>query len=63
MKSLRPTALACAIVLAFGAATPASAQTNAEVLKELAALKARIAELEKKLAAVPDPPADGQQAQ
>jgi len=63
MKSLRPTALACAIVLAFGAATPASAQTNAEVLKELAALKARIAELEKKLAAVPEAPADGQQAQ
>lgn len=63
MKCLRPTALACAIALAFGAATPASAQTNAEVLKELAALKARIAELEKKLAAVPEAPADGQQAQ
>lgn len=63
MKSLRPTALACAIALAFGAATPASAQTNAEVLKELAALKARIAELEKKLAAVPEAPVDGQQAQ
>jgi Protein of unknown function (DUF3138) len=62
MKSLRPTALACALALAFGAA-PAFAQSNADVLKELAALKARIAELEKKLAAVPDAPADGQQAQ
>ena len=62
MKSLRPTALACALALAFGAA-PAFAQTNADVLKELAALKARIAELEKKLAAVPDAPADGQPAQ
>ena len=40
MKSLRPTALACALALAFGAA-PALAQTNADVLKELAALKAR----------------------
>ena len=63
MTSLRPTALACAITLAFGSATPAFAQTNADVLKELAALKARIAELEKKLAAVPDAPADGQPAQ
>lgn len=63
MKSLRPTALACAIALAFGAATPAFAQSNADVLKELNALKARIAELEKKLAAVPDAPADGQPAQ
>jgi len=62
MKSLRPTALACAIALAFGAA-PAFAQSNADVLKELAALKARIAELEKKLAAVPEAPADGQPAQ
>ena len=62
MKSLRPTALACALALAFGA-SPVFAQTNADVLKELAALKARIAELEKKLAAVPDAPADGQQAQ
>ena len=63
MKSLRPTALACAIALAFGAAAPAFAQSNADVLKELAALKARIAELEKKLAAVPEAPADGQPAQ
>ena len=63
MKTLRPTALACAIALAFGVATPAFAQSNADVLKELAALKARIADLEKKLAAVPDAPADGQQAQ
>ena len=63
MKTLRPTALACALTLAFGAATPALAQSNADVLKELAALKARIADLEKKLAAVPDAPADGQPAQ
>jgi hypothetical protein len=63
MKTLRPTALAFAIALAFGAATPAFAQSNADVLKELAALKARIADLEKKLAAVPEAPADGQQAQ
>ena len=63
MTSLRPTTLACSIALAFGAATPAFAQSNADVLKELTALKARIAELEKKLAAVPDAPADGQQAQ
>jgi hypothetical protein len=63
MKTLRPTALACALMLAFGAAPSAFAQSNADVLKELAALKARIADLEKKLAAVPDAPADGTQAQ
>jgi hypothetical protein len=62
MKTLRPTALAFAFLLAFGA-TPVFAQTNADVLKELAALKARIAELEKKLAAVPAPPENGEQAQ
>jgi hypothetical protein len=62
MKTLRPTALACALILAFGA-SPVFAQSNAEVAKELAALKARIAELEKKLGAVPDAPADGSPAQ
>jgi hypothetical protein len=62
MKNLRPTALAVALALAFGAA-PALAQTNADLLNELKALKARIDELEKKLAAVPAPPADGTQAQ
>jgi hypothetical protein len=62
MKNLRPTALAVALALAFGAA-PALAQTNADLLNELKALKARIDELEKKLAAVPAPPADGAQAQ
>jgi hypothetical protein len=62
MKTLRPTALALALALAFGAA-PAFAQTNAELLNELKALKARIDELEKKLAAVPAPPADGSQPQ
>ena len=59
---MKKTALAFALALAFGAA-PAFAQTNAELLNELKALKARIDELEKKLAAVPAPPADGSQAQ
>jgi len=53
----KKTALAAALALAFAA--PAFAQSNAELLNELKALKARIDELEKKLAAVPAPPADG----
>ena len=57
----KKTALAAALALAFAA--PAFAQSNAELLNELKALKARIGELEKKLAAVPAPPADGSQAQ
>jgi hypothetical protein len=63
MKILRPTTLTLALALTFGAGTPAIAQSNADVLKELAALKARIADLEKKLAAVPEAPADGQPVQ
>jgi hypothetical protein len=47
MKLLRPTALAIAIAAVF----PAAAQSNADVLRELNALKARIAELEAKLRA------------
>ncbi len=62
MKTLRPTALAVALALAFGA-VPAFAQSNADLLNELKTLKARIDELEKKLQAVPAPPADGSQAQ
>ena len=62
MKTLRPTALAFALALAFGAA-PVFAQSNADVLKELAALKARIAELEKKLATVPPAPENGEAPQ
>ena len=62
MKTLRPTALAFAFLLAFGA-TPVFAQSNADLVKELKELKARIDELEKKLAAVPPAPADGGQAQ
>ena len=58
MKFLRPTALAAALALAFGTA-PAFAESNAELANELKALKARIAELEGKLNAVPAPPADG----
>jgi len=57
----KKTALAAALALAFAA--PAFAQSNAELLNELKALKARIGELEKKLAAVPAPPADGSQPQ
>jgi len=62
MKTLRPTALAVALALAFGAA-PSFAQSTADLLNEIKAMKARIDELEKKLAAMPAPPADGQQAQ
>lgn len=63
MKTLtHPTRLALAILLAFGAA-PSFAQSNDELLKELRALRARVDELEKKLQAVPAPPADGTTAQ
>ena len=47
MKTLRITAL----ILAMTAAFPALAQSNAEVLSELQALKARVAELEAQLKA------------
>ena len=46
MKLLRPTLL----TLAMAAALPAMAQSNEELLKELRALKDRVADLEKKLA-------------
>jgi Protein of unknown function (DUF3138) len=48
MKTLRPTLLACSLMLAFPAAF---AQSNADVLKEINALKAKIAELEAKVKA------------
>jgi hypothetical protein len=61
MKLLAPTAIALAAV----AALPAQAQSNAELLKELQELKARVQDLEKKLqqaapAAAPAPAAAGQ---
>lgn len=49
MKPVRLTAL----VLAIGAAFPAAAQSNEDLLKELRALRDRVTELEKKLAAQP----------
>jgi hypothetical protein len=62
MKTPQPTpirlAVSAALLLAFGA-PPVLAQTNAELLNEIKALKARIEELEKKAKAVPEPPADG----
>jgi len=50
MKLLQPTALAQAAALALGAvfAGSAAAQSNADLLKEIQALKARVAELEGK---------------
>ncbi len=56
MNALRPTLLALALTAAF----PALAQTNAEVLNELRALRDRVADLEKKLQAAEAkaPPAD-----
>ena len=47
MKPIRTTALAIALAAAY----PAFAQSNADVLKELQALKAKVAELESKLKA------------
>jgi hypothetical protein len=62
MKTPQPPAirlaLAAALLLAFGA-PPVLAQTNAELLNEIKALRARIDELEKKVQKVPAPPADG----
>jgi hypothetical protein len=51
MKPIAPTAL----VLALAAAFPAGAQSNAELLNELKALRDRVAELEKRLQAQPQP--------
>ena len=53
MKLSRPTALA----LALTAALPAAAQSNEALLQELRALRDRVGELEKKLAAQPAAPA------
>jgi len=60
-KTPQPTAIrvaVAALLLAFEAA-PALAQSNADILNEIKALKQRIEELEKKVKAVPEPPADG----
>ena len=56
MKLFHCTALA----LALAAAYPAQAQSNAEILQELQALKAKVAALEAQLAAKPAAPAAGQ---
>ncbi len=58
MKTLRITALTLAVLAAF----PAAAQSNAEVLAELQALKAKVAELEAQLKtqAAKTPPAGAQ---
>jgi hypothetical protein len=60
-KTPQPTAirLAVAVLLLAFEAAPALAQSNADLLNEIKALKARIEELEKKVKAVPEPPADG----
>ena len=52
MKNIRLTALSVALLAAFGA-PGAMAQSNEELLKELKALRARVDELEKKVAAQP----------
>jgi hypothetical protein len=59
MNLFAPTAL----VLALASAFPAAAQSNAELLKELQALRERVNQLEQKLKAAPAPtpaPAPGQ---
>lgn len=53
MQAARLTVLALAVAAAF----PAAAQSNAELLQELRALRERVTELEKKLAAQPAAPA------
>ena len=57
MNNVRPTLLALALAAAFGAAAPAAAQSNEEVLKELRALRDRVNELESKLKAAEAKPA------
>ena len=59
MRTSRPTALAQAAALAIGAtfAAGAAAQSNADLLKELQALKDRVAELEGKQKAAEQKPA------
>jgi hypothetical protein len=56
MNPFRPTALALAAAAAC-AVLPAAAQTNAEILKELQDLKAKVADLEAKLKAAETKPA------
>ncbi|MFY9513885.1 MAG: DUF3138 family protein [Rubrivivax sp.] len=51
MKALRPTLLALAAAAVAATAFPAAAQSNDELLKELRALRDKVNELEKKLAA------------
>jgi hypothetical protein len=53
MKLLQPSVL----MLALATAWPAQSQTNADILKELAALKAKVAELESRLKAAETKPA------
>lgn len=58
MKKIRLTALSAALLAAF-AAPSVMAQSNEELLKELKALRARVEELEKKVASQPQqPPAE-----
>jgi len=56
MKFMAPTAIALAVAATF----PAQAQSNADLLKELQALKNRVQELETKLKAAPAGAAAGQ---
>jgi hypothetical protein len=62
MKLWQPTVIAQAAALALGAAfcSGAAAQTNADLLKEIQALKARVAELEGKQKAAETKPASAQ---
>jgi hypothetical protein len=63
MKSPRTfarSATALAALLLLGSALPAAAQSSDEILKELRALRDRVNELEKKLAAQPAAPQPGQ---
>lgn len=57
---LQPIARLATLSLALAAAFPALAQSNADLLNELKALKERVLELEKKLQAAPAAPAAGQ---
>ncbi|MEK8033943.1 DUF3138 family protein [Ideonella sp. DXS29W] len=61
MKNIRLTALSAALLASFAA--PALAQSNEELLKELKALRARVEELEKKVAAQPQQPAAAKPAE
>lgn len=60
MKNIRLTALSAALLAAFAAPGAMAQSTNEELLKELRALRARVDELEKKLAAQPVAPAGAQ---